>query len=282
MDYSFEGILRRVDGSYYYDETKFPQVKIPVAPESEVTYRRKRSQIDEWWGVTNNMPKLPNAICTAPWHYVNGGYTVYEPVEWVPTVHLINAIPKSELKPTFKRTTTKLQSERLYGKISAVMSASASASYASMKVDASIRVEGEVEAELNTKTVEEKTEEETIGDKPIVEVVFGMNIRVKPAYSWRFVRDVWHRGHIVWNTWNELVHSAHGLVAQVLPVLSRDRITGLHVALRAPEWQDFYAYVSGHQGPEVAGEEKRVWLAMKLVATLLAVDQQFLFYCGLT
>lgn len=151
MGYSFEGILRRSDGSYYYDETKFPQVEIPLALESEGTYRLKREKIDEWWGVTKNMPKLPkymifNDTREGPlhtenaewdlyraWHYLNGGYTVYEPVEWVPTVHLINAIPKSELKSPFKRTTTRFRSERLCGKISAVMSASASASYANMK-----------------------------------------------------------------------------------------------------------------------------------------------------
>ncbi|PLN79376.1 hypothetical protein BDW42DRAFT_195217 [Aspergillus taichungensis] len=128
------------------------------------------------------------------------------------------------------------------------MSASASASYASVTVDASIKVEGEVEAELNTKTVEEQTEEGTIGDRPILETVFGISALSRCTRGDPSVTTLVSRLHCP----EHLAHMGCRLRSRRFSqrVASRGSMSpkGAQVA-------GFYAYVSGHQVPEVTGEK---------------------------
>lgn len=318
MVYEFAGVNRRADGTYYYDEDSIPKVEIPMAERSEGTYRLDKKTIDEWFGFTKNMPKLPKFMIfndlrygpthrelkgtdTTYWHYVSGGFGVYEPVEWVPTVDLIRSIPRSALPGTFTKKTVKTTKTRLYGSVGSLFTVSAGATYAAMKVDAQVEVKGEASSELDTSATETLLQEGRIGDKPVVEIMLGMNIRVRQVYYWRFNEeyDLWYRYwfstgwdmqlkweyETSWHSgpgWNaihvpdsqlrrvdKLVHHA-GIYYQLLPVLKNGQIDGLHVAISQPGWQDWYVFTNGTGTHEVLGPETKAWEAIQPVATLLA------------
>ncbi|KAL4745511.1 hypothetical protein BDW72DRAFT_53443 [Aspergillus terricola var. indicus] len=318
MVYEFAGVNRRADGTYYYDEDSIPQVEIPMADRSEGTYRLDKKTIDEWFGFTKNMPKLPKFMIfndlrygqthselrgtdITYWHYVSGGFGVYEPVEWVPTVDLIRSIPRSAIPGKFTKKTVKTTKTRLYGSVGSLFTASASATYAAMKVDAQVEVKGEASSELDTSATETLLQEGRVGDKPVVEIMLGMNIRVRQVYYWRFndEYDLWYRYWTKtgwdmqpkfeyetswrsgpgWNTIHvpdsqlrrvdKLVHHG-GIYYQLLPVLKNGQLDGLHVAISQPGWQDWYAFTNGTGTPEVLGPETKAWEAIQPVATLLA------------
>lgn len=318
MVYEFAGVNRRADGTYYYEDDCIPRVEIPMAEQSEGSYRMDKKTIDEWFGFTKNMPKLPKYMIfndlrngtphhelrgttQTTWQYVSGGFGVYEPIEWVPTVDLIRSIPKSALSGTFKKETVKREKTRLYGKIGALFTASGGATYAGMKVEARVEVRGEAESELDSKTTETLVREGRVGDRPVLEIMLGINIRVRQVFYWRFndEYDLWYRYWIrpTWGpklefdyetSWHsgpgwEAIHVPdsqlrrvdkliyhHGIYYQLLPVLKNGQIEGLHVAISQPGWQDWYVFTNGTGIPEVLGAETKAWESINPVATLIA------------
>jgi hypothetical protein len=86
---------------YYYDEDEIDRVKVPVNYEhARGNFPLSKAQLDKWFSVDKraklDLPKyiITNDMEYGPkegdsYWYLNGPIAVYEPIEWVPCVHLI-------------------------------------------------------------------------------------------------------------------------------------------------------------------------------------------------
>ena len=172
-----------------------------------------------------------------------------------------------------------------------------------MKVEANVEVKGEASSELDTSATETLLREGRVGDRPVHEIMLGMNIRVRQVFYWRFndEYDLWYRlwakqdwdfklkmyYETSWHSgpsWDavhvpdsqlrrvdKLVHR-EGIYYQLLPVLKNGQIDGLHVAISQPGWQDWYAFTNGTGIHEVLGPETKAWESIQPVATLIAEE----------
>ncbi|KAJ5216891.1 hypothetical protein N7468_009899 [Penicillium chermesinum] len=312
MGMKFDDVLSYANGAYYYEDSQLQP--LPVADFS-TGYKMSRKDIQDWFGVINTLPEVPKYFIVnetslksnlEPFRgnrtYVNGGWAVYEPVEWVPTMFLNRVIPKNEFPIQFNRTTTSINQTKLYAGLKSMASASASASYGAMKAEASVEIKGEIELDLDTKVVETMSQEGTLGSKPVHEVVLGMTIKMRRVYSWEFAEDdvtylfrislgplvedcrwsgATDGGNSISNESfrhvSELQYYAGYYKAQILPAFTKEKeVKKVHVALKAPTWSCWYVYEEPYGSPKNFRERNNTeattmaWQTFKPVATFVA------------
>ncbi|GES65078.1 C6 zinc finger domain protein [Aspergillus terreus] len=227
--------------------------------------------IDEWFGFTKNILKLPK-------------YMIFNDLRNGPANHETRGtdLTYCTMSPVGLMSTNQSNG------IGSLFTVSGGATYAGMKVEANVEVKGEASSELDTSATETLLREGRIGDRPVHEIILGMNIRVRQVYYWQFndEYELWYRfwAKQVWDfkpkkyyetswhsgpSWDaihapdsqlrrvdKLVHSA-SIYYQLLPVLKNGQIDGLHVANTQPGLQVWYAFTNGTGTHEVLGPKTK-------------------------
>ncbi|KAI9376095.1 hypothetical protein BJX61DRAFT_539109 [Aspergillus egyptiacus] len=269
---------------YYYDDNDADRVRVPINYEdARGNFSLDKSKLDKWFSLdkhaNRNLPKyiIKNELEYGPQHgggsdaywYLNGPIAVYEPVEWVPSVHLIKQFPGSMLEKEMSIKESEVQQTELWAAASGSLSISASASYMGIQAAAETKIEGGVKTSKDTTRIREVIEHGKIpAETPCFEVMVGILLKMRKVRSFYLRKDdvYWSRydnKRLSWafgdNSWSwsdvrvldyalqrpevkALQFHFDSTYVQTLPVLDQKKLTGMHIAFSCHTWTNWYAY----------------------------------------
>lgn len=248
-------------------------------------------------------PRLNSKWGGDSWWNITGDVVVYRPKKWVPNISRTKTYPRSAIETALTETTTTTTTTKLYAGAEASLEVSTGASFWGMKVEAKAKVETTISAQRDYVKVSELKTEGKLGDRVVHELWVSMLLEVEEVYSHDlkfWVENTGGKHNIGWsggpaweNIWiaNESLRYMDGLKFHpiqmsgsghsdsihlvTLPVFKgkgNDKdIDKLHVALSCNDWVDWYAYVTGEEGPSHR-TQLMAWPAFSATPTLVAIE----------
>ncbi|KAI1923000.1 hypothetical protein LOZ52_001154 [Ophidiomyces ophidiicola] len=293
---------------FYYDDDDVARTHVPVNYEDQRgNFSLSKAQLDKWFSIDKRSKlSLPKYIITNEMEYgnkeqnqywrLNGGIAVYEPIEWVPCVHLIKQFPASMLEKEITITESETQQTELWAEASASLSMSASASYFGVQVAAEAKVEGGVKTKKETSRIMEVKEHGKIPPgTPCYEVMVGMILKLKKTHSFNLRPDdvYWTQNDnrkLTWGgdeSWGSIQVLDYSLqrkevkalqfyyqstFIQTLPVLQNQKLHGMHILFSCVGWKEWYAYTRAENKDERGQIRLQAYPAWDPMSTLLTLE----------
>ena len=296
---------------YYYNADDVERVHVPVNYDAQrSSLPLSKAQLDKWFSVEQrskiDLPKyiIKNEMEYGPkqsdsYWYLNGGIAVYEPVEWIPCVHLVKQFPPSALEKEVTIKESETEQSELWAGASASLSLSVSANYFGVQVAAEAKVEGGVKTKRETSKIMEVKEHGKIAPgTPCYEVMVGMILKTKKVRTFYLKPDdvyctTYNDNILTWGhgeSWafgdvyvsdyslgrNEVKGMRfydQGTYIQALPVLNNEKLTGMHIVFSFVNWVDWYAYTRAEDKHEAGEASYQAYPAWEPMSTLLALEK---------